>query len=605
MSQTFTVAKYLKYRLEEQELDRLFCVAGNYSAPLLDTILEDSTSPIKITGNPNEICAGYAADGYARMKGIGAVCVTYGVGALSLLNTTAGSFVERVPVVVINGAPTFKENLNEKNAGLLYSHMTENPFNDFNIFSQVTAAAERIIDARQAPNQIDSAIVACITRSQPVYLEIAEDVWRVECQKPSPLKLDLFAEIAPEARKSNEQAQKAAAETVKLLQNLATTAKSNSEKKLKPLLWAGIEIQRKRLQPNFRELIEKVELNFVTSTLSKSVLSENCEGFKGTYTLTLEKIEELLKDDDAACLIGIGAWTTGKDTGNQTIGSDRTVLAAHNGVIVGSKYFACVELGNYIQCLTEELLKCKSKIEAYSPLMLVGELELQPNDKNDLTFNTFGNVINEWLQQESNKKEYVVVADAGFALLLAQNFKISEQDGFIAQAAWLAIGYSVPAATGVKCARPDKRPIVIVGDGAFQETCQAVSNHNRLGHNTVVFVLANGIYGIEQKLVNPNPFRQHPKQYDQKILNAVYSYNELHSWNYEKVVNVFGGRGCLVSNLDELNEVLKEIDEHRQDNWVVHINLPKTDVPQAISKTLNQSGEDETENSEWPPKALF
>ncbi len=603
MSQTFTVAKYLKYRLEEQGLDRLFGVAGNYAAPLLDTILEDSTSPIKITGNPNEICAGYAADGYARTKGIGAVCVTYGVGALSLLNTTAGSFVERVPVVVINGAPTFKENLNEKNAGLLYSHMTENPFNDFNIFSQVTAAAERIIDARQAPYQIDSAIVACITRSQPVYLEVAEDVWRVECQKPNPLKLDLFAELAPEARKSNEQAQKAAEETVKLLQNLATTAKSNSENKLKPLVWAGIELQRKRLQPQFRELIEKVDLYFVTSTLSKSVLSENCKGFKGTYTLTLEKIEELLKDDDAACLIGIGAWTTGKDTGNQNIGSDRTVLAAHNGVIVGSKYFASVELGDYIQCLTEELLKCKSKIEAYKPKKLVAELLRDDND--NLTFNTFGNAINEWLQQESNKKEYVVVADAGFPLLLAQNFKISEQDGFIAQAAWLAIGYSVPAATGVKSARPDKRPIVIVGDGAFQETCQAVSNHNRLGHNTVVFVLANGIYGIEQKLVNPNPFRQPPIQYDETILNAVYSYNELHPWNYENLVNVFGGRGCFVSNFPELSKVLKEIDEHRQDNFVVHIKLPKTDVPQAISKTLNQSGEDETENSDWPPKELF
>ncbi|HLO89019.1 MAG TPA: thiamine pyrophosphate-binding protein [Nostocaceae cyanobacterium] len=604
MSQTFTVAQYLKYRLEEQGLDRLFGVAGNYSAPLLDTILEDPASPIKITGNPNEICAGYAADAYARIKGIGAVCVTYGVGAFSLLNATAGSFVERVPVVVINGAPTFKENLNEKNARLLYSHMTENQFSDFNVFSQVTAATERIIDARQAPYQIDTAIVACITRSQPVYLEVAEDVWRAECQKPNPLKLRLFSELAPEARKSNGQARIAAQETVKLLQKLA---ESHSEKKLKPLLWAGIEIQRKRLQSQFRELVEKLDLTFVTSALSKSVLSEDCRAFQGTQTLTLENIEKLLEKDAAACLIGIGAWTTGKDTGNQNIGSDRTVLAAHNGVIVGSKYFANVELGDYIQCLTEELLQAECPLEAYKPenLVQISSTKNTCNQDEALTFNDFGQEINTWLQQEHNKNNCVVVADAGFPLILAQSLKIFQPNGFIAQASWLAIGYSVPAATGVKCALPEKRPIVIVGDGAFQETCQAVSDHHYLGHNTVVFVLANGIYGIEQKLVNPNPFRQPPKQYQETILNKVYPYNELHHWNYENLASIFGGQGRFVSNLDKLSQVLKEIDECPEDNFVVHIKLPKTDVPKAIISTLDHSGEDETENASWPPRQLF
>jgi indolepyruvate decarboxylase len=85
-----TVAAYLKQRLEELGLERLFVVAGNYTAPFLDTILEDPRSPIVITGIPNEICAGYAADGYARLRGIGAVAVTYGVGAFSLLNAVAG-----------------------------------------------------------------------------------------------------------------------------------------------------------------------------------------------------------------------------------------------------------------------------------------------------------------------------------------------------------------------------------------------------------------------------------------------------------------------------------------------------------------------------------
>jgi indolepyruvate decarboxylase len=135
-----TVASYLKTRLEQLGLDHIFGVAGNYTAAFLDTILADESSPIIISGNANEICAGYAADAYARIKGIGALYVTYSVGAFSLLNAIAGSFVEQGPVVLINGAPTNKEDSTEKQAGLLYSHTTGYQFVDIHMFRPVTAA---------------------------------------------------------------------------------------------------------------------------------------------------------------------------------------------------------------------------------------------------------------------------------------------------------------------------------------------------------------------------------------------------------------------------------------------------------------------------------
>lgn len=125
-----TVAGYLKQRLEELGLEKLFGVAGNYTAPFLDTILEDEASPIQIVGTPNELIAGYACDGYARIRGIGAVAVTYGVGAFSLLNAVAGAAGEQVPMVVINGAPTNKEYQNLRSTGLLYSHMTADPYSN-------------------------------------------------------------------------------------------------------------------------------------------------------------------------------------------------------------------------------------------------------------------------------------------------------------------------------------------------------------------------------------------------------------------------------------------------------------------------------------------
>ena len=133
MSQ-ITVAKYLQLRLEELGLDHVFGVAGNYTAPFLDTIVEDPNAKIKIVGNTNEINAGHCADGYARLNGISAVAVTYGVGAFSLLNPVAGSYVEHNAVLVINGAPTNAEQKKNMGEGLMASHMTGDMYSNINIY---------------------------------------------------------------------------------------------------------------------------------------------------------------------------------------------------------------------------------------------------------------------------------------------------------------------------------------------------------------------------------------------------------------------------------------------------------------------------------------
>ncbi len=164
---------------------------------------------------------------------------------------------------------------------------------------------------------------------------------------------------------------------------------------------------------------------------------------------------------------------------------------------------------------------------------------------------------------------------------------------------------------GVKCAltdqqKNDKRVIVIVGDGAFQETCQAASVHSALKHNTIVFVLANGIYGIEQKLVNPNPFRNPPTTYPHNPhLEDIYPYNQLPNWSYEKLSAVFGARGAKVEDHAALVQLLAEIHQDTASSFIVEIKLPRTDVPEAVAASLSEPGEDEWGHSHWPPKPLF
>jgi indolepyruvate decarboxylase len=196
------------------------------------------------------------------------------------------------------------------------------------------------------------------------------------------------------------------------------------------------------------------------------------------------------------------------------------------------------------------------------------------------------------------------VADAGFPLISAQSLHIGARNGFVAQASWLAIGYSVGAATGVKCANPDRRAVVVVGDGAFHETCQAVSDHHAYGQDTVLFVISNGLYGIEQFIVNPNPFRTPPVDYpDHPLQNAPYVYNELPPWNFVALAEGWGGVGRTVSNTVGLAAVLTEIRDTPDRNFVVEVVVPRLNTPSALATDV--VGEDETANPGWPPPGTF
>ncbi len=595
MENQYDVSQYLKTRLEQLGLERMFGVAGNYTAAFLNTILQDKNSPIVISGNSNEICAGYAADGYARLKGIGALYVTHSVGAFSLLNTIAGSYAEQVPLILINGAPTNKEDSVEKNAGLIYAHTTGNMVPDIEMFRGVTVAAERITNARQAIFQIDSVLTAMLTYKRPVYIEVTEDVWRAACPPPQGMLTSGAGSIITASE---------TAMAVQAAMNLITS-------KPKSVFWAGIELQRYGLQEAFLGLLETAnthakpgkEIHFVTSPLSKSVISENHAYFEGCVSMTQTEIQTLTGTN--GCVIGIGAWTTGKDTGNQNIRSDNTIFAANDGVWVGALFFPLISLADFIQQLQAAFAAMngatKSKLQGLRVSKLYPKTLVKGVKANNITYDSFFASVGSWITEDDT-----VVVDAGFPLVGAQSVKIPARNGFVAQASWLAIGYSVASAIGVKCAQPNKRVMVVVGDGAFHETCQAVADQHAYGQNTVVFVLANGIYGIEQEIVNPNPFRQPPVAYTDDQLDSIYPYNKLPKWNYNKITDAFGGEGRKASTINELKRILEEIRLAPDTNFVVEITIPTTDVPASIFKGLVSAvGEDEIQNPNWPPIGVF
>ncbi|BCL71769.1 pyruvate decarboxylase [Vibrio nigripulchritudo] len=587
-TQQVTVAQYLKIRLEELGCEHIFGVAGNYSAPFLNTIEEDPESTIQISGNTNEINAGHCADGYARVSGkIAPVGVTYGVGAFSLLNPVAGSYVEHNQVLVLNGAPTYSDQKRQRVEGILYSHMTGDEKSNIDAYRSVTVAAEQIRNASQAPAKIDTVLTAIISEGRPGYLEVYEDVWRKSCDAP-------VSSLDAEPYQGDEsETDKAVTATLDMIKQRGT-----------PIFWAGIELQRQQLQSDFQSLVETTNNPFVTSILAKSVLPESHELFRGVYNgnATPESTKALF--NNAGCRIALGVWNTSKNLGGTSSWSAGMVMANNEGVKVGhhidsegqevgTKYFPNVVLKDFIAKLNAKI--ADMEYQRYQPTMTPLMAKVPQDCTQPLSYDSFFSVIDDYLTDEHR-----VVVDAGFPLLGAQNLRINQADGFVSAAAWLSIGYSVPASLGVKFADQSKRPLVFVGDGAFQETCQSVSGHNYYKTNNVVFVLDNGIYGIEQMLVNPNPFRTEDEKvhYESRPQqNDVYKYNRLNKWNYEKIVEMVGGRGAVVSTHDELRNALTEVDQYPEDNFVIRVMLSETNIPHSIAYRTQSLGEDEQPDS--------
>lgn len=598
---SWTVARYLAARLSQLGITHLFGVPGNHLGPFLPAVVDAGVAWV---GNCNEINAGYAADGYARATGgPGAVAVTYGVGALSVIQPVGGSYVEEIPVIVITGAPTYEQWQNLRAIGLLTSHMSPNTRSNVDAYRQVTADAQVVSNATLAPTQIDALLTTCLTERRPVYLEVWENVWAGPCEEP---RGRITALPRPTTRANEAMRDRAVRAAVDRVCALGS-----------PILWGGEEIDRYGLRAEFTSLVDATGIPFCTTIGGKSVVSENHPLFHGVYNgkASLPEVREIFKDV-ARCRIGLGSWSTSKNLGGTRDVGEDWIVSAHQGVSVGSQYFPDVKLGEFITHLRDALVQCRAdaertgaggwKADYYraraaadgapvdgigSRAEFIAALDTPSPAERALTYDSFFQRISGFLDASASgegteaESPYVVVSDAGFSLLGSQNLKMPQPRSYFCQGSWLAIGYSVGAVTGVKAARPDKRAFVFVGDGSFQETCQELSTHTRLRQNTVVWVMNNDdFYGIEQMLV-------HPCFYDPASGEAPSFYNELHPWRYSRLADVFATPGTPMTGyevathaeLDELLRVLADGDDGvNRGPVLVQVRLARTDYPRAI-----------------------
>ncbi|ACE94749.1 thiamine pyrophosphate family protein (plasmid) [Rhizobium phaseoli] len=543
MGDTYTVGQYLVDRLRELGLGHLFSVAGDYSIEWVNSYVEKSD--IQVIEEVNELNAGYAADGYARLKGIGALCVTYSAGSLCATNAIAGSYVEKVPVVLINGAPSIQKTLRFEQTGYSSHHFISGRETDRQVFEYITAATVRIDSPHLAPMLIDYALTQCITERRPVYIELLEDMVDLECARPS-TSLKAAPDISDE-----DSLNQSIAQISDKLQNAT-----------KPLIWIGVEIDRFGLHDQAERLIRDLKIPYVTELLSKAILSEDDVQFAGVFDgkSSSPYVQSLVKDSDF--VLALGVWLTDINDLGWPIDLDKTAFASWDTVKYGTIFNSQVSLADLVNGLIDKRLTCKAqslpaKTARQAPIV---------DPAGEITYQGFYDFIQQQIDGNT-----IVGADASLNYFGSLLLEVGVRRGFIVQSSYSAIGYIGPAATGVSLAKQAKqRLLVFAGDGGFQMTAQCLSTQTRFNLNPIIFVMDNGIYGVEQWLADASVFHGNTPFYNSCIL---------HRWNYSKLAEVFGCRGWKVDTYGELQDAINAAKENLNSPSIIQVVVPQRSIP--------------------------
>lgn len=505
-----SVADFLIERLGNAGVKHVFGVPGDYVLQFIKKINE--TEKLEFVNTTDENHAGFAADAYARVHGIGCVCATYNVGALKLCNVVAGAYAEKSPVIVLSGSPGIKE----RNDDFLLHHVVRSFENQQKMFKHITCHSVILDDPTKAGYMIDEAIEALNHYKQPIYIELPRDV------AEKPLRYDVYRQGTPVEPGSDEENLREAMSEVEAWIKSAKT----------PVILAGVQITRFNLGGKLVRFAERHNIPMVTTLLSKSTVDEKHSLFAGVYCgpqTTEESVRKLVDDSD--CLLIFGEMLTDMTLGFQSpkFTKRQRVFCSTEGLRIKSHTFTHVRFLDFCEQLFKMDLGKRDAPELppkKEPVPFVPAADAR------ITTQRFFDKINSVITENMT-----VVADIGECLFGASQLVVPHHH-FLSPAFYCSMGSAIPGALGVQIAKPDVRPLVLVGDGAFQMAVTELSTILDRGLNPIVFVLNNRGYTTERFLLD-GPF------------------NDIREWDYHKVTELIGGgKGVKVETEQELEDAV-------------------------------------------------
>lgn len=490
--QGLSIGQYLIRRLADYGVSHVFGLPGDYVLAFY-SMLEQS--PLELISCTREDCAGFAADAYARVHGMAAVCVTYGVGGLSLANSVAGAYAEQSPVVVISGATGLRERANNP----LLHHRVRGWNTQLEVFDKLCGASIELNDPATAYRDIDYALDTAHRTKRPVYLELPRDLVDVVPEQPRQF-------VAP-----------AIASDPAVLAEAIREAVSRIEAARQPVIVAGVELHRYGLQTETLALAEASGIPIAASMLAKSVISEVHPLYIGLYEGAMGRAEISQFVEESDCVILLGTMLTDVNLGIFTAQLDlaHAMLATSDELRISHHHFHQVLLEDFIKGLAEARPRARQQALPPSPAAARGPFTLEPD--RPITTTRLVRRLDESLDDQT-----LVVADVGDALFASSELVIRGQTEFLSPAYYTSMGFAVPAALGAKLARPELKVVALVGDGAFQMTGMELSTLVKHRLPVTVIVLDNGGYGTE-RLIHEG------------------SFNDINPWQYQLLPQVLGG----------------------------------------------------------------
>ncbi|XP_023907701.1 pyruvate decarboxylase 1 [Quercus suber] len=517
-----TLGRHLARRLVEIGVRDVFSVPGDFNLTLLDHLIAEPN--LNLVGCCNELNAGYAADGYARAKGVGACVVTFTVGGLSVINAIAGAYSENLPVICIVGGP----NSNDYGTNRILHHTIGLPdfSQELRCFQTVTCNQAVVNNLDDAHELIDTAISTALKESKPVYISIGCNLPGIPHPTFGRDPVPFF--LAPKV--SNQLGLEAAVEAAAEFLNKA----------VKPVLVGGPKLRVAKAQKAFVELADASEYPVAVMPSAKGLVPEHHPHFIGTYwgAISTSFVGEIVESADAYVFAG-PIFNDYSSVGySLLIKKEKAIIVQPNRVTIANGLsFGWVFMADFLSALAKRLKKNCTAHENYSRIYVPSGIPLKCEKHEPLRVNVLFKHIQEMLSGDS-----AVIAETGDSWFNCQKLRLPENCGYEFQMQYGSIGWSVGATLGYAQAAKDKRVIACIGDGSFQVTAQDISTMIRCGQRTIIFLINNGGYTIEVE-IHDGP------------------YNVIKNWDYTALVDaIHNGEGkCWTAKVrteDELTEAI-------------------------------------------------
>lgn len=514
------VGEMVLHAARDAGVAEVFGIPGDFVLPLFKVIEQSAILPLYTLSH--EPAVGFAADGAARWRcGPSLAVVTYGAGALNMVNPVAAAYAEKSPVIVVSGGP----GIHEHRADLLLHHQAKRLDSQFSIYSEITCDQVRLDHPVTAPADVARVIASCLTHSRPVYIEVPRDLVFEPCQAAPP--------AAADQSHDSEAVDACVEEVLELLQDASS-----------PVLLVGVEVRRFGLEPKVAAIARRFGLPVITSFMGRGLLADSDAPYLGTYLGVAgeSEITDLVEKSDALVLLGVILSDTNFGISKRRIDLRRCVQALDRRVSLGFHIYPDIPLPVFIQRLLDcEVPQLKHSAAWTSLLPGARHMSRQPAgtdsvasspDDSPICPDDIAIELNAVIPQRA---PFPLVADVGDCLFTAMAIEGTQ---LAAPGYYASMGFAIPAAFGIQVAS-GKRPVVLVGDGAFQMTGWELVNAQRYGWDPIVVVMNNASWEMLRAFQPESHF------------------NDLPNWDFSAVVRSLGGCGARIRTRRQFREAFE------------------------------------------------